>query len=376
MMTHEFPPVAGGIATYTAQLATAASKLGHDITVVAPRSSRDHSVRPGEGYPFRVIPFRAGIYSIRKLPHLIWRTYRWAKPEQFDLIHAVDWPHIMASAYLNRFKDIPFAATIYGTEVLLAPDAKQIRYLVGDNIFTSPLRIFAISEFARSLLLDRCKNVKPENVVVTPPGVAFERFAKPQGDYDFRQRFSIPDGNHIILTVSRLDERKGHGTVLKALARLSSELKRKTTYVIAGAGKNRSYIAKLRWLAGKSGVYVIFMGEVDQEQLPSLYAGSTVFCMTGEPHPEKVEGFGLVYLEAAAAGLPAIASRIGGVPEVVIHDKTGLLIKPQDIDGLAAALTIILSDEGYRAALGNSARERARDFTWDRCARQTYGSAE
>ncbi len=373
MLTHEFPPIAGGISTYVAQLAAAASKMGHRITVLAPGLTGDQSKDDKRRYPFTVIRFGAGDYSYRKLLHLIWHTYVNAKPSKYDLIHTADWPHMMALAFLNRFREIPFVATIYGTEILLVPNSGQIRYLGVDNMFEVPSRIFAISEFTKNLLLEKYRAIISENVIVTPPGVDFARFSTPQRNFDIRRLYSIPEGNHIILTVSRLDERKGHRTVIKALSKLAPELRSRTTYIIAGAANDSAYVRGLKQIGEDSSIDMRLIGKVDHQDLPPLYAGSTVFCMTGESYPEKIEGFGLVYLEAAAAGLPCIASRIGGAPEAVIHEKTGVLIEPGDSDALAIALTRILIDPDYRAALSNEARSHASGFSWDRCARLTYG---
>jgi glycosyltransferase involved in cell wall biosynthesis len=91
-------------------------------------------------------------------------------------------------------------------------------------------------------------------------------------------------------------------------------------------------------------------------------------------HPIEVEGFGLVLLEAAMQGLPAVAGRLGGVPEIVRDNETGLLVAPGDRMALAAALQRLLDDEALRTKLGHAAREAARHFTWDRCARQIFGT--
>ncbi|MEE8417979.1 MAG: glycosyltransferase family 4 protein, partial [candidate division Zixibacteria bacterium] len=242
MLAHEFPPVMGGIATYTSQLAAAASKAGHRVTVLASGLTKDQSKDDKRRYPFTVIRFGAGDYSYRKILHLIWRTYVNAKPSKYDLIHAMDWPHVMALAFLNRFREIPFVATVYGTEILLVPNSGQIRYLGVDNMFELPSRIFAISEFTKNLLLEKYRTIISDNVIVTPPGVDFARFSTSQRNFDIRRPYSIPEGNHIILTVSRLDERKGHSTVIKALSELAPELRSATTYIIAGAADDGAYV--------------------------------------------------------------------------------------------------------------------------------------
>ncbi|MCM2271737.1 MAG: glycosyltransferase family 4 protein, partial [candidate division Zixibacteria bacterium] len=102
------------------------------------------------------------------------------------------------------------------------------------------------------------------------------------------------------------------------------------------------------------------------------YSKSSIFCMPGVPHPLKVEGFGLAYLEAAAQGLPSIGTSIGGVPEVVRHDQTGIVIAPEDRRALASAINKLLTNNEYCIRLGRNARQEAEQFTWRRCAEATY----
>jgi len=374
LLTYEFPPVSGGIATYCAALASAAVKRGHHVTVAASGGfERDDSEM--ENYSFEIKRSGKGIYSAGKLPALIWRTYRWAHRGGYDLIHAVDWPHIMALALLNRFKSIPFAATYYGSDILMAPSSRQIRFLAKDRFFSAPARIFVISDFSMKLLLEHNRGIDPNAVIMTPLGVDFEHFANPRGNCDFRSKYSIPHGNKIILTVARLDERKGHKAALEAMRTLPPKIKERLSYIIAGTGIDNKYSGELRYLADRSGVNVIFAGRIDHEDLPSLYAACDIFCMVGQPHPGKVEGFGLAYLEAAAARLPSIAGRIGGAPEVVIEGDTGLIVEPGDIEGIARAIITLTEDESLRFELGRKAQERARGFTWEKCVDLTYGSA-
>ncbi len=373
MLTHEFPPFCGGVGTYAKHLALAAHEIGHDITLVAPDYGENLNESDRRAYPFEVLRYRAGGYAVKNLPALLWRTWRWTSRAEFDIVHAVDWPYLLALAFLNKFKQIPFVATAYGTEILGLPDSKHARFLSGQNFFEKPNRIFAISESIKSLLLKQFPGVRQENVIVTLLGVDSDMFGPTRNENDIRKAYSIPKDHKIILTVSRLDERKGHRLVLKALARLPEEIKQKTTYLVAGGGGNGFYLKELHQLAGECGARVLFADTVPGDHLKALYKTSSVFCMPGEPHPKKIEGFGLVYLEAAAQGLPSIGSRLGGIPEVVLHEKTGLIIEPLDTAALSRALIKLLTDESYRQELGRASREHARTFSWTRCAEQTYG---
>ena len=105
----------------------------------------------------------------------------------------------------------------------------------------------------------------------------------------------------------------------------------------------------------------------------AVYAGADIFALTSTHHKRSVEGFGFVYLEAASHGLPAIAHRIGGVEDAIVHEETGLLVPHDKPDDLAQALKRLIIDSSLRLRLGETARERAAGFTWERPAREFYG---
>ena len=373
ILTFEFPPIHGGIATYVSQLALAAHEIGHEITVVAPQFGKDFRESDKNDYPYRVIRYDSSPAFFRKWPSLIGQTRFHAKPSEYDIIHAADWPHIFALGLLNKFKPIPFTATLYGGEILAVIGSKRPKHLLVQRYFEIPRHIYAISEYTRSLIIERCPRIPRDRISVALMGVNSAMFESPSGDRNIRSEFSIPEDHRIILTLARLDPRKGHRLVLKAIRQMPESIRQKVAYLIVGGGIDQSYIDELHELADLCGTRVIFTGPAPKDQVKSLYAAASIFCMPGEPHQRKVEGFGLAYLEAAAQGVPAIAGRIGGIPEAVLHEKTGLLVEPQNEAALTGALMRLLTDESYRRALGRSAREYAGTFTWKRCVEQTYG---
>jgi len=373
MLTHEFPPFRGGIATYACELAIAAQALGHKVTVVAPDFGEDLTERDRATYQFTVRRYKAGVYSRRELLPLLIRSWQWSRNNNYDVIHAIDVPYVMGLSFVNRFRRAPFVATAYGTDILSMPNSKQAKVLGVRNMFSFPSRVFTISRFTRDLLVDRCRTVSDDRVLITHLGVDARWFEPARKTDEALVKLAIPKDHKVILTVARLDERKGHRTVLRAISQLEERLRQKLTYLIVGKGDDSSYEQELQTLAGECGAKVIFAGGITDDDLRALYAAADIYCMPGEPHPKKVEGFGIVYLEAAAQKLPSIASAIGAVPEVVLHEKTGLMIEPGDVKSLAEALTKLLTDEPYRRALGEAACEYAQTFTWKRCAEKTYG---
>ena len=115
-----------------------------------------------------------------------------------------------------------------------------------------------------------------------------------------------------------------------------------------------------------------FLGSMPDEQIRDIYGAADFFCLTGVPDCSgRVEGFGLVYLEAAAGGLPSVATAIGGVPDAVLADETGLLVPPS-IEDIARAITKLAEDTDTRSVLAAGASAHARALSWERCAAETY----
>jgi phosphatidylinositol alpha-1,6-mannosyltransferase len=374
LLTHEYPPFPGGVATYCAEIANAAQDLGHDVTVVAPDYGEVREPHPCPGV--RVMRFRGGVYDRRALAHNLLRTVRVLRDVPHDIVHAADWPCVMALGFVNRFGKARFAATVHGTDVIGPLVGRQARLLGGRNMLLRAERVYANSGYTRSLLASSGLAVDPARVVVTPLGV--NRFwFDPAGSADrLLSDLGVAPDRRIVLTVGRLDERKGHRLVLRALASLPAGLKAGIAYVIAGKEGDPGYVAELRALAARSGVQVVFAGVVPRDDLRRLYAAADVLCMPGEPHPRKVEGFGLVYLEAAAQGLPSIATDLAAIPEVVKHGSTGIIVPQGDECALAQALSMLVSSPDEVRRLGQSARDWAHGFTWRACAERTYGCLE
>jgi glycosyltransferase involved in cell wall biosynthesis len=371
MLTHEFPPMRGGISRYAVELATAASQLGHSVTVLAPCASQSDAQSDASTFSFPVHRFEGEVYSSRHLLSTLIRTVRSCRAGDFDVVHALDRPHLYALNFMNRFVEQPYLSTVYGTELRGIATTRHTRWLGLRPIFGGCSRVCAISDFTRRLLFEECPHLTTEKTRITPLGVNQSWFdpAAP----GIRQRLGIPEGHKIVLTVSRLDGRKGHRDMLASLTRLTPQLQKQTVCVIVGNGPDTAYNSELKRLASASPVPVILTGSLSDEDIRSLYAEATVFCMPGVPHPIKVEGFGLVYLEAAAQGLPAIGTNIGGVPEVVLSGKTGMIVNAGDSNALDVALVRMLADEDLRQTLGRNARAWAKQFTWERCVEVTYG---
>jgi phosphatidylinositol alpha-1,6-mannosyltransferase len=200
------------------------------------------------------------------------------------------------------------------------------------------------------------------------PGVDVERF-RPIADDGERARvrasFGLPPAGRLVVSVSRLVPRKGMDTLIEAAARLAPT-RPDLLVAIAGNGRDRSRLARL---VSRSGAPVRLLGRVDDERLPSLYACADAFAMLCRNRWAGLEqeGFGIVFLEAAACGVPQVAGDSGGATEAVIDGVTGSVVRqPHDATAAAAALARLLDDAELRGNQGRAARERAvRDYAYD-----------
>jgi phosphatidyl-myo-inositol dimannoside synthase len=197
---------------------------------------------------------------------------------------------------------------------------------------------------------------RPLPTLVIPPGVDVDRF-HPLTDAERRAgraRFGLPVDGPLVVGVSRLVVRKGFDTLLAALARLPG-----VHLALAGGGRDRR---RLELLARRRGVAdrVTFLGRVADDDLPVVYGVGDVFAMLCRDRWAGLEqeGFGIVFVEAAAAGVPAVAGRSGGSHEAVVDGETGVVVDPGQLDDVVAALAGLLADPDRRAALGAAARAR------------------
>ena len=196
------------------------------------------------------------------------------------------------------------------------------------------------------------------SIEVVPNAIDTRRF-RPGSRAEARARLGVPAGRPLVLTVARLVPRKGHLQVLDALAELPN-----VHYAVVGDGRFASAVhagVESRGLADR----VHLLGEVSDSELLDWYHAADLFVLTTmERWDERgldIEGFGLVYLEAQACGLPVVAARAGGAPEAV--GEPGLLVPAEDGRALTAAIQRLLADPDERRARGEAGAKRvARHF--------------
>ena len=202
---------------------------------------------------------------------------------------------------------------------------------------------------------------------IVPPGVDTNRFVplSPDQRREARSKFGFADDEEIVLGISRLVPRKGFDTVIRAVAQLAPHRPR-LRLVIASTGRDED---RLKKLASELSAPVTFLGRVPHDDLPALYGCADVFSMMCRNRwgGLEQEGFGIVFVEAAACGVPQIAGDSGGAAEAVEDGVTGFVMDdPTDASGLAARLVRILDNPELRASMAIASRQRAEsEFNYD-----------
>lgn len=258
----------------------------------------------------------------------------------------------------------PYGVILHGAEVTIPGRLPGTKQILGEVLRGARLVVTA-GEYS-TMEAERAAGTKLP-VVVVPPGVDTDRFRPldPARRQRVRRDHGFRPDREIILTLSRLVPRKGMDRLIDAVAALARRRPR-IELVIAGTGRDR---ARLERRALRTRAPVRFLDRVPDEAMPDLYGMADVFAMLCRVRwgGLEQEGFGIVFVEAAACGVPQLAGRSGGAAEAVAHESTGLVVDdPRDPKAIADALERMLDDVELRTAMGSASRTRAENaFSYD-----------
>ncbi len=257
---------------------------------------------------------------------------------------------------------LPYAVVLHGAEIA-APGRLPIARSVTRGVLARSALALCAGEYPAREVRRLCSggsrhSAKPP-VAVVPPGVDTTRFRPLDAEQKARARdlLGLPSEGALVVSVSRLVPRKGMDVLIRAGAGLMASFP-DLTIAIGGAGRDGE---RLQRLIDSSGAPVRLLGRVDEQILPELYGAADVFVMACRDRWRGLEqeGFGIVFLEAAACGVPQVAGRSGGAAEAVADGETGIIVdSPEDPGEVAAALRKLLSDPELATSMGQSARRR------------------
>lgn len=350
-LNYEYPPLGGGAGPITQAMAERLAAAGHEVDVVTmafrglPRIETHGRLRVYRVPALRKSKVRA--VTVEMLSYVcsaaVWSLLL-AQSRRYDVIHAhFIIPTGVVATLLQHLKGIPTVITIHGSDV---PSYNPDRWKRGHRVLKPFWRMIvrrtsalvSPSHYLCGMLQEHCA----APVVVIPHG-----YDPPPPSAAPRQRR--------ILTASRLFRRKGVQFLLDALAGLEPGVLEGWEIVVAGDGP---MLPALQEQAARLGLVVQFPGFVTRDVLQQLYASSELFVF-----PSLRENFPVVLLEAMSNGCAVVCSNVSGMPEIVGDD--GVLVPPEDIEALRAAVRRLLTDAPLRRELGARARTRIDQFAWE-----------
>jgi glycosyltransferase involved in cell wall biosynthesis len=351
-------------------MAAAATELGARVTVVAPDYARDNTA-DDRTLPFEVNRFHGGLHSMRDLPAKIQLALSRIKAGPFDVVHAADWPFFIPVALSRWRTSARLVMTVHGTEINETQTPLKRFAIRSAGVFGQRTEVVANSQFTRELFRERFGTAVQIDAIRL--GVSEFWFGQANRRDATRHNLGLAPDRMVIVTVARITRRKGHHLTLAALATIPDELRRRITWLVIGPDGEAEHVDQVRRMAETVDCDVRFLGALPDEQIRDIYAAADFFCLTAVPDSSgRVEGFGLVYLEAAAGSLPSVATAIGGVPDAVLAEETGLLVPPS-VEAVARAITELSEQNDARSIFAAGASAHARALSWQRCAAETYG---
>lgn len=360
LVTNDFPPKVGGIQSYLWEL---------------------WRRLPPDSFSVLTTPYHDDRMWDLQQPFEVRRTKQWWLLPTRDLVRQVNnvvrnteadfvvLDPVVPLGLIGSRLDVPYVAIAHGAEYVIPGRTPATKPFVSKVTKQSSGMIACgayVEESVKSILGPNA----PQSVVSIPPGVDTERF-KPltrEARESAREHFGVADDAQLVVGVSRLVPRKGFDRLIKAAAKLKATHP-KLQVLIAGKGREKR---RLEALIEKLDAPVRMLGRVADEDLQPLYGCADAFAMACHDRwlGLESEGFGIVFCEAAAMGVPVVAGRSGGSSEAVADGETGYVVDGRvSADDVASALAKVLADAEVSRKMGERGRERTVElFSYDRLA--------
>jgi phosphatidylinositol alpha-mannosyltransferase len=348
--------VKGGVNNHVAQLAGYYRRWGHDVTIFAPASWPD-SVAP-ECYVFGH-PWTLPVGGAKARLSFSWmspRARRILAEHDFDVMHAHEPLQPLVPYHLFRYSKAVKVGTFH------AATESRFHYYS----FTGPLTKLNYSRLDEKIAvspaaLAHIRRFYPGEYTIIPNGIEYAHFAEPSPPFP-----EFMDGKKNILFVGRPDKRKGLQYLLRAYIRIRAQ-EPNSRLIVVGAGDFSYYEHSMRDIPD-----VVFRENVPYPDLPRYHHSAHVFCCPNTGN----ESFGIVLAEAMAAGLPVVASDIPAFAAIVSDGVDGLLTTPRDEAEIARSILRLLRNETLARDMGQKARLRAAEYSWDTVAHRVFARYE
>ena len=353
-------PYSGGVNEHITALDQHFRALGHDTRIIAASSTdedglSDHVIKvSGAIVP---ISFSGSTARVPYAPMVYRRVKQILKRENFDVVHVHEPAVPMLSLVVLRHSHALNVGTFH------AYREKNMLFDVGKQLLQRAFSRLDGRIFVSDAVRDYVTHYFPGDYILIPNGIYCARFSDSTRSVQPIERFN--DGRPNILYVGRMDKRKGFRYLLRAFPRIKQVIP-EARLIVVGAFSDKEKAPFVRYARAHHLRSVHFVGYASREELPRYYRTATIFCAPST----GFESFGVILLEAMAAGVPIVASDITGYRSVVTDNVEGLLVQPEDDQALAGTITALLRDPGRRAQMSAVGKAKAMQYDWDIVARR------
>ena len=370
IITGHFPPSkGGGIAEWALGIARELPKLGHTTSVyVTHRKDRDLSIHKDEKFDCHPMygrnwhefhRFYAGYYMwkiLKENPDTVFIVTTWGMAKSFNFLK-------------KRYPKSKMIVVAHGLEITRLKPSRELSTMT--KVVSSSDLVLSVSKFTRDEIINRLDSINTNHVKFLPNGVDTNRFFPIEANESFLEKYNIPIGSDLILTLARIIKRKAHDDVIRAMPDILSAFPQ-AHYAIAGPHRKKDpYLYFLKQLVKDLSLenHVTFIDFIPDEDLKKIYSVSKVYVMASRTLHETgdSEGFGITFLEANACGCPVIGSYEGGIPDAVENEINGLLVPSDSPNDISKAIKKLFSNEDYRKNIVKKGMERVSNkFTWEK----------
>jgi phosphatidylinositol alpha-mannosyltransferase len=351
-------PYPGGVTEHITALDEHFRALGHDTRIIAASSKDDESL---DEHVIKVsgavstVPFSGSNARITFAPAVYRRVKQILKREQFDIVHVHEPSVPMLSLVVLRHSHAINVGTFH------AYRESNMLFEVAGQLLKRVFRRLDGRIFVSEAVRDYVTHYFPGPYVIIPNGIDCARFANPH----IQPIEKFADGRPNILYVGRMDKRKGFRYLLRAFPHIKHAIP-DARLLVVGAFNDKDKAPFVRYARALKLRGVHFIGPVSREDLPRYYRTATIFCAPST----GFESFGIILLEAMAAGVPVIASDIAGYRCVLTDQREGLLVPPQDEQAIARAAIELLNAPARRAEMSAAGQRTAAQYDWDLIAQR------
>ncbi|WZU47572.1 glycosyltransferase family 4 protein [Stieleria varia] len=378
LLSEIFPPIHGGSGRWFAEMYPRLTNA--DVTYIVGNHPDAKTLDIEKGWKTHRWDFGwhfNGIEDVSQMgKHLkgAWRLRRFLQRHPTDQLHA---GRPLSEGFVAAMacpKHTPLVCFVHGEDVSVAKTSRQLT-LVTRWTLSRCSRLIANSKNTQSMLQNEW-NIPEDKILLIHPGVNCGQYTTAVDRDSLRESLGW-EGRLVVLTVGRLQRRKGQDTALHCVVKLRERFPN-LLWVIAGSGQDAEY---LRELAQRLDVQanVRFHDSLNDRQLQEMYRAADIFVLPNRTVGRDIEGFGIVLLEAQASGLPVIAGDSGGTIDAVSDGVTGHVVDCSDIENprdLAEKLTRLLESETQRIRFGQAGVQWATSFDWERVANRAWQEFE